>query len=196
MKEAEDDKGTFRVNINCREDDDKIKTTTRMKRFLDVEKPDQISTLLGHFEFFGHVSQRNFFFGSRCLINTEFGDKNSSDKKKKSGGEKAAKLRRKKIRKPFGLEPLDATYRKYGIAEIRGSFGSQGRLEGPVWIRMGDHSLIQVGGHVDWITVNKHIFSLLALLTGMSRNIYPLAAVQGCLATTFRCSFALWQQIM
>ena len=35
-----------------------------------------------------------------------------------------------------------------------------------------------------------------ALLAGTSRNVYPLAAVQGCLVTTFRCSFHLWQQIM
>ena len=37
---------------------------------------------------------------------------------------------------------------------------------------------------------------LTPLFAGTSRNIYPLAAVQGCLATTFRCSFHLWQQIM
>ena len=35
-----------------------------------------------------------------------------------------------------------------------------------------------------------------SLLAGTSRNIYPLAAVQGCLATTFLRSFHLWQQIM
>ena len=44
-----------------------------------------------------------------------------------------------------------------------------------------------------------HLWLLDALyhtLAGTSRNIYPLAEVQGCLATTFRCSFHLWQQIM
>ena len=35
-----------------------------------------------------------------------------------------------------------------------------------------------------------------SLRAGTSRNIYPLAAMQGCLATTFHCSFHLWQQIM
>ena len=40
------------------------------------------------------------------------------------------------------------------------------------------------------------LFANNSLLAGMSRNIYPLAAVQGFHATTFRCSFHLWQQIM
>ena len=50
---------------------------------------------------------------------------------------------------------------------------------------------------------NRHIAILqltplnrATLLAGTSRNIYPLAAVQGCLATTFHCSFHLWQQII
>ena len=39
-------------------------------------------------------------------------------------------------------------------------------------------------------------YQICPLFAGTSRNIYPLATVQGCLATTFRCSFHLWQQIM
>ena len=35
-----------------------------------------------------------------------------------------------------------------------------------------------------------------SLLAGMSRNIYPIAAVQGRLSTNFRCSSHLWQQII
>ena len=130
IQAMEEEKMNKVYDMKCQDDEKK------MKRFLDVEKSTDNSQLLGDFEFFGHISQpENFFFGSQCLINSEIGN---------SSSEKAAKMRRKKIRKPFGLEPLDATFRKYGIAEIRGSFGDGGKLEGEVWIRMGDDSLIQV----------------------------------------------------